>query len=52
MSDKKQPMSARERSAAASKRAKLSSWGKWRDGEFAKRTDPHVREWDFGGQKK
>lgn len=51
MSERKAPMSARQRSAAASKRAKKHPWHKWSEGEFQKRVNPNVRDWTFGAQK-
>jgi hypothetical protein len=51
MTEKKAPQSARERSAAASKRAKKHPWHKWTEGEFQKRENLNARDWTFGGQK-
>ena len=51
MTDKKPPLSARERSAAQSKRAKKHPWHNWTPGGFKEAEDMTKRPWKMGGQK-
>ena len=51
MTDKKPPMSARERSVLATKRAKKHPWHVWHENGFTVAPDPKVRYWKFGRQK-
>jgi hypothetical protein len=48
---KKAPMSARERSALATKRAKKHPWHVWHENGFQEAVDPMKRFWKFGTQK-
>lgn len=51
---KKPPLSSRERSALASKRAKKHPWHVWHvwhSNGFQEEPNPNRRNWKFGGQK-
>lgn len=48
---KKVPMSARERSAQASKRAKKHPWHSWSPNGFKEAESLAKRTWTFGSQK-
>lgn len=48
---KKSPMSASERSAMATKRAKKHPWHVWHANGFTEAPDPKKRLWKFGRQK-
>lgn len=48
---KKPPMSAKERSAIATKRAKKHPWHVWSEAGFTEAQDLKKRLWKFGGQK-
>lgn len=49
---KKAPMSASERSAMATKRAKKHPWHVWHDNGFTEPVDQKKRLWKFGRQKR
>ena len=51
MNDKKPLMSARERSALATKRAKKHPWRVWSQNGFQEAEDMSKRPWKFGRQK-
>lgn len=48
---KKQPLSTRERSAMASKRAKKHPWHVWHANGFQEAENLSRRPWKLGGQK-